>query len=158
LHSFLADRGCSEKYLLALRCLNAAISLDKDHPRVHEQAIEFRKTLNPILESLPPKVQEVIKSEFSAVPATADLKQLNAEFRQQHKDSPEHTLAAIRTAKLLGEDQAQCEKDLLEALETKNITFDQAASMLETLKQWKGGVTSFQKAAHERWPAVTLFA
>ncbi|KAK0621716.1 NMDA receptor-regulated protein 1-domain-containing protein [Bombardia bombarda] len=53
-----------KKYLLALRCLNAALSLDKDHPRVKEQVVEFQKAVEPVLQSLAPKVQDVFKSEF----------------------------------------------------------------------------------------------
>ncbi|KAK3943252.1 N-alpha-acetyltransferase 15, NatA auxiliary subunit [Diplogelasinospora grovesii] len=55
-----------KKYLLALRCLNAALALDKDHPRVQEQSKTFQEAIGPILDSFAPKVQEIIKSEFTA--------------------------------------------------------------------------------------------
>ncbi|KAK3318039.1 NMDA receptor-regulated protein 1-domain-containing protein [Apodospora peruviana] len=55
-----------KKYLLALKCLKAALLLDEDHPRVKEQAAQLRSTLDPIFDSLAPKVQEIIKSEFTA--------------------------------------------------------------------------------------------
>lgn len=54
-----------EKYLLALKCLKAALTLDKDHPRVLEQVSQFRSSIDSVLPSLPPQVQEIIKSEFT---------------------------------------------------------------------------------------------
>ncbi|KAK3292065.1 NMDA receptor-regulated protein 1-domain-containing protein [Chaetomium fimeti] len=56
------------KYLLALRCLKASLALDKDHPKVPEQATRLRKALEGAMGSLAPKVKEVIESELAAVP------------------------------------------------------------------------------------------
>ncbi|KAK3352830.1 NMDA receptor-regulated protein 1-domain-containing protein [Lasiosphaeria hispida] len=53
------------KYLLALRCLKAALALDKDDPRVQEQAVRLRKAVDPVLASLAPKLQEVIGLTFT---------------------------------------------------------------------------------------------
>jgi hypothetical protein len=151
--------SCTDKYLLALKCLNSAQSLAKDHPRLHEQTIHFRHVINPVLASLHPKVQEVIKADFTAIEAAADLKKMNDEFRKQHAQSPDHVLSAIRTAKLLGNDQAKCEKELIDMLQLKEMTFTQASAVLDTLRRWGGGgAAAFEKAAHEKWPEVTLFA
>ncbi|KAK4176653.1 putative NMDA receptor-regulated protein 1 [Triangularia setosa] len=54
-----------KKYLLAAKCLKAAQVLDKDHPKVQELAATMQKTIGDVLESLPPKVQEVLKAEFA---------------------------------------------------------------------------------------------
>ncbi|KAK3991022.1 N-alpha-acetyltransferase 15, NatA auxiliary subunit [Cladorrhinum sp. PSN332] len=56
------------KYLLALRCLKAALALNKEHPKVLEQASRFHKLISDSLDSLSPKVQEVIKAELTTVP------------------------------------------------------------------------------------------
>ncbi|KAK3361203.1 NMDA receptor-regulated protein 1-domain-containing protein [Lasiosphaeria ovina] len=56
-----------KKYLLALRCLKAALALDKSNTTVREQAIRLRKTIDPILDSLAPKLQEVFRSELNAI-------------------------------------------------------------------------------------------
>ncbi|KAK4097404.1 N-terminal acetyltransferase A, auxiliary subunit [Parathielavia hyrcaniae] len=56
------------KYLLALRCLKAALSIDKEHPKVLDQAVRLRKALDGTMGSLAPKAKEVIESELSAVP------------------------------------------------------------------------------------------
>ncbi|KAM7189518.1 N-alpha-acetyltransferase 15, NatA auxiliary subunit [Rhypophila sp. PSN 637] len=55
-----------KKYLPALKCLRAALALDKDHARVREQVQQFRSAIDPVLGSLPPQVQEIIKSEFTS--------------------------------------------------------------------------------------------
>lgn len=58
----------TEKYLLALRCLKAAAALDKDHPKILEQASKLRKAIDGVLNNLSPKTQEVIRSELATVP------------------------------------------------------------------------------------------
>ncbi|KAF3805121.1 N-terminal acetyltransferase A complex subunit nat1 [Colletotrichum gloeosporioides] len=55
-----------KKYILALRSLNAARALDESNAGVQERAHKFAEVIKPALESLPAKVQEVIKSEFKA--------------------------------------------------------------------------------------------
>ncbi|KAH9904148.1 N-terminal acetyltransferase A, auxiliary subunit [Xylariomycetidae sp. FL2044] len=148
-----------EKYLLALRCLNAALALDADHPTVHEQAVRLRKTLNSKLGSIPPKVAEVLKSGFTAIDSSADLKKINSEFQQKHKDSPSHTVSAIKVRKFLGEDQKQCEKDLTGVVGMKGIRYDQVEEILDLLRQWRSSeAENLKKAAHEKWPEVTVFA
>ncbi|GAB1318583.1 NMDA receptor-regulated protein 1-domain-containing protein [Madurella fahalii] len=58
------------KYLLALRCLKAALALDKDHAKVQEQAARLQKAVGGIVDSLAPKLQEVIRPELAAVSTT----------------------------------------------------------------------------------------
>ncbi|KAI5926232.1 NMDA receptor-regulated protein 1-domain-containing protein [Camillea tinctor] len=148
-----------EKYLLALRCLNAALAIDATNPTVHEQVVRFRQELDSKLASLPSKVTEVLKSEFKAIEASADLKAYNAEFLEKHKDSASHVISAIKTRKLLGEDAEQCEKDLNNVLSLASIDYETAAEALSLFMQWRSsGADAFKKASHEKWPEVTLFA
>jgi N-alpha-acetyltransferase 15/16, NatA auxiliary subunit len=148
-----------EKYLLALKCLNAALALDAQNPALHAQAIELRHVLNSSLESLPPKVQEVLNTEFTAISASADLKKLNADYLDKHGDSAAHRMAAARAAKVLGEPQAAIEKSLTDSLQLASVTFDEADAVLELLKRWKSSeAATFKKVAHEKWPEVTQFA
>ncbi|KAL2262079.1 hypothetical protein VTK26DRAFT_2541 [Humicola hyalothermophila] len=56
------------KHLLALRCLKAAVALDKDHPKVLEQASRLQKAIGGAVDSLVPKLKEVIVPELSSVP------------------------------------------------------------------------------------------
>ena len=59
----------SDKYLLALRCLKAALALDKDHPKVLEQASRLQKAVGGALDSLAPKLKEVMQPELASVAA-----------------------------------------------------------------------------------------
>ncbi|KAK3306431.1 NMDA receptor-regulated protein 1-domain-containing protein [Chaetomium strumarium] len=56
------------KYLLALRCLKAALAINQEHPKVLEQATKLRKALADAQDSLAPKLKEVFQSELAGVP------------------------------------------------------------------------------------------
>ncbi|EFX02154.1 n-terminal acetyltransferase catalytic subunit [Grosmannia clavigera kw1407] len=65
--SFFLFADCTDKFLLALRCLNAARALDADNARVKEQTAELRRALDATaVAKLPAKVQEVLAAEFKA--------------------------------------------------------------------------------------------
>ncbi|KAK4227430.1 NMDA receptor-regulated protein 1-domain-containing protein [Podospora fimiseda] len=115
------------KYLPALRCLKAALALNKDHPKVLEQASKFHKVIANALDSLSPKVQEVIKAELSGVPdgggknnnvvipyynvlwaeVSEDTNWLQIDYA--HQDKPHHLV--VKTVKLAvsSEEQQQGE-------------------------------------------------
>jgi hypothetical protein len=148
----------AEKYLLALRCLNAALAIDAANPIVHEQAVRFRLAINPRLASLPAKVAGVIETEFTAIDASTDLKKYNSDFLEKHKDSASHLVSAVKIQRLLGEDPKKCEKDLSGVLGLKSNDWEPAAEALGLLYQWRSSeAEAFKKAAHEKWPEVTLF-
>ncbi|KAI1325012.1 tetratricopeptide [Xylariaceae sp. FL0255] len=148
-----------EKYLLALRCLNAALAIDSSNPIVHEQAVRFRQAIDTKLSSFPEKAAEVMKSEFTAIKAGTDLKKYNQDFLSKHKDSSAHVVSAVKVQKILGEDTKKCEKDLNGVLSLKNADWEPAAEALGLLAQWRSSeVDAFRKAAHETYPEVTLFA
>lgn len=147
------------KYILALGCLNAAHTLDPNHPRLHEQSIRLRSALNSARESLPPKVAEVIDSEFSAVPPSADLNKLNAEFRAAHKGKPAHELAAVRASRSLGADQKQAEKDIISILDIGSLTLEDAEAAADTLKIWRSSeLEAAKRVAKSRFPEATVFS
>jgi N-alpha-acetyltransferase 15/16, NatA auxiliary subunit len=146
----------AEKYLLALRCLNTSLELNASHPLVHAQVVEFMQLLSSP-DGLPPKAVEVLKANFTA-PST-DAKKLNENFLAEHKDSPRHVLSGTRASKLMGEDRAKCEKELVGLLQAKEITFEEAGEVLETLRAWRSTeAEGFKKAAAKKWPDVTAFA
>ncbi|KAI0802147.1 tetratricopeptide [Xylaria sp. FL0064] len=147
-----------EKYLLALQCLNAALAIDATNPVVHEQTVRFHLEMSSKLASLPAKVAEVIKTDFTTIDASTDLKKYNAEFLEKHKTSPAHVVSAIKIQKLLGEDQKACEKALFGILSLKGDDWEPAAEALGLLYQWRSSeADAFRKAADETWPEVTLF-
>ncbi|RYP58666.1 hypothetical protein DL769_008852 [Monosporascus sp. CRB-8-3] len=150
-----------QKFVLALRCLNSALAVEPDNATLHEQVVRFRQALNLVLDSLPPKLAEVLKTGFNTIDASTDLKQYNAEFRSRHADSAPHVISAIKTAALLGfEDQAKCAKELAETvLEVPNVHFGQAEEVVGILRQWRSDeADAFRARAHEKWPQVTAFA
>nr|CDP26672.1 Putative NMDA receptor-regulated protein 1 [Podospora anserina S mat+] len=54
-----------KKYVLAAKCLKAAQALDENHVKVQELAATMQKTMDGVLESLAPKVQEALKTELA---------------------------------------------------------------------------------------------
>lgn len=148
-----------EKYVIALGCLNAALALDPSHPQVHEQAVKFLHILKAKMASLPTKVQEVIKSEFTFIEPSADLKKYNADFESKHKESPLHKLSAVKTKKTLGEEKEKCEKELMGVLGMVNVKFEDALEAMKVLEEWRSkSVDEFRGKAKAEWPEVTAFA
>lgn len=149
----------TEKYLLALRCLKAALSIDPEHPKVHEHVVAFRQALDKDLTSLPSKVIEVLKSEFTAVAAGTDLKQFDREFREKHNESARHILASIRVQEKLGSDRATLAKELISLLQLQGVTLEDGTEILETLRSWRAGeLDAFKTAAKGKWPEASAFA
>ncbi|KAI0398965.1 tetratricopeptide [Xylaria palmicola] len=147
-----------EKYLLALSCLNAALAIDATSPVVHELAVRFHLEMSSKLASLPPKVVEVIKTEFTAIDASTDLKKYNIDFLDKHKNSAPHVVSAVKIQKLLGEDLKTCENGLFEILKLKSDNWEPAAEALGLLFQWRSSeAAAFKTAAEKTWPEVTLF-
>jgi peptide alpha-N-acetyltransferase len=119
------------KYLLALKCLLAAAALDKEHPKVHEQIIRFKLAIDKDMEAVPPKSAEIIKSEFTLLPASTPLTQVNGEYLAKHKDSARSTLFALRVRKLLSPDSASSvEKDVVAVIKLPSITVEEAEEAL----------------------------
>ncbi|KAH0489610.1 hypothetical protein TgHK011_010030 [Trichoderma gracile] len=144
------------KYVLALQCLNRALGIDAENPRVHEQVVAFRKLLDNPPSDLPPKVVETLKAEFKPVEETADLSKFNEAFQAKHQDSPLHVLSAIKAKLQLGVELAKCEKEVTGLVEHANATFSDAVAALETLKSWRSAeVDAFRQAALAKWPNVT---
>ncbi|KAI5862529.1 N-terminal acetyltransferase A, auxiliary subunit [Durotheca rogersii] len=147
-----------EKYLLALRCLNAALTIDAENPTIHEQVVRFRQALNSKIDSLPSKTVEVLKSVFTLVDSSTDLKNYNADFWEKHKDSAAHVISAIKIERFLGGDKAKTEKDIATVLDIQDVHYEQAEEALAILRQWRSSeADAFKAAAHEKWPNVTAF-
>lgn len=54
----------SDKYLPALKCLQALEALDAQHPALKDQSSRLRSALSPMPEEVPEQAREVLKSEF----------------------------------------------------------------------------------------------
>lgn len=140
---------------MALRCLNAAAAIDPSNPGVHEQAVAFQLAFKAATD-LPPKVSEVIKTSFTLIKASQDLKSFNDSFEKKHNQSYDHRLAAIKTKKLLGVDKTTLEKEVTDLLSLPGADFNDAVNGLETLRSWRSGeASSYVEAAQKKWPGVT---
>ncbi len=106
--------------------------------------------------SLPPKVVEVLKSEFKAVDPSSDLAKYTADFEAKHKDSALYILSAVAAKRVLGQDKGKADKQLVDTLGLPGTKFADAAEILSVLKGWRSTeVAGFQKAAQNKWPEVT---
>lgn len=148
-----------EKYVLALRCLNAAIALDSSNPRLHAQIVAFAKVLKSA-SSLSPKVVQVLQAEFKVLDVAAtDLSKYNAEFEAKHKASIRHILSSVAAQRIIDENKGTTDEKLIAALSLPSTTFPDAIDVLDVLKNWSSSVAEvFQKEAHARFPQVTRLA
>jgi hypothetical protein len=60
----LTPKFLPDKYLPALKCLQALEALDSQHPALKDQSSRLRAALTPMPEDVPEKVKEVLQSEF----------------------------------------------------------------------------------------------
>ncbi|KAF8865474.1 N-terminal acetyltransferase A, auxiliary subunit [Acephala macrosclerotiorum] len=148
------------KYLLALKCLLAASALDKEHSKVHGQVVRFKLALDKDSDVLPPKSAEVVKSEFTLLPASVDLSKYNDEYLAKHKDCARRTLLALKVRKLLKPDSPLAvERDVAAVVNLPTITMEEAIEALELLALWKSSeLDGYRTKAAAKWPKATIFA
>lgn len=134
------------------------LALDRENAKAHEQAVRLRQALDKEAGTLPAKVGEVIKAEFTEIPASTDLAKHNEEFRQRHKGSAQHILASIRVQDRLGEDRARLGKEVAGLLQMEGVGLRDASDAQELLKGWKSGeLDAFRKTAAQKWPESSVF-
>jgi N-alpha-acetyltransferase 15/16, NatA auxiliary subunit len=149
-----------EKYLLALKCLLAAWALDKEHSKVHEQLIRFKQAIDQDAETLAPQTAQIIKSEFTLLPASTSLSQYNDDYLSRNKDCARRTLSALKARKLLSPQSAvSCKKDAVDVIKLPSITMEEAKEALELLRSWNSSdIDSFRSQAAAKWPRATAFS
>ena len=150
----------TEKYLLALKCLLAAWTLNKEHSKVHEQLIRFKQAIDQDSETLAPQAAEIIKSEFTLLPASKSLLQYNEDYLSRNKDCARRTLSALKVRKLLSPQSAvSCKKDAVDVIKLPSITIEEAKEALELLRSWNSSdIDSIRSQAAAKWPRATAFA
>ncbi|RDA87445.1 hypothetical protein CP532_2802 [Ophiocordyceps camponoti-leonardi (nom. inval.)] len=150
-----------KKYVLALRCLNAALALDADHAGLPEQVVSFQTMLETELEDATTKIKDALRAEFKALEsAGGDARTYIDAFRRRHADSPRHALSAVRAKRLLpGSDLDGCEQEAAALLDMEGSTAADAVKLLETLRGWRSGKSAaLKQAAQAKWPDVTRLA
>lgn len=150
----------TEKYLLALKCLLASSTLDKEHSKVHEQTVRFKLALDKDPDALASRSGEIIKSGFNLIPSTSDLSKFNDEFLSRHKNCARRTTSALAVRKLLNPgSSAVCEKDIAAVISLPTISLQEATEALQLLTSWKSGeVEGLRSKAAAKWPNATIFA
>lgn len=113
------------------------------------------------LKDIPAEELETLKSGFTLIPADADLKAYNEEWRQKHSQSVPHLQSAFHAQVFLDKaSKPQCEEGLKKLLEKPSMDMEQALRGLEYLDEWKSDESvkdGYRQAAEKRWPRATLF-
>ena len=147
-----------DKYLLALRCLLAACGLDPTHPTVHEQIVRFKLAIDSASATIPEKIAEVIKAEFTLFPDSTTPSEFNEDFLSRYSDSAPHIYAALRVRQLLpSHDKQKSEAKVLACLQIPGIKLAEAIEGLELLSSWRSNTESYLSQAHSLWPEATAF-
>ncbi|CAG8643020.1 7325_t:CDS:2, partial [Paraglomus occultum] len=88
------------KYLLALRSLLKAHSIDKNDPELHKNIIRFHKAVST--SEIHPTVKKVISAEFQKIlPENKDLETFTMELLESNKNSVPHLLSAAESLFLI---------------------------------------------------------
>ncbi|KAI9656742.1 MAG: hypothetical protein M1821_003381 [Bathelium mastoideum] len=150
-----------KKYLLALKCLLAASSIDSANPTLHEQTVRFRQAISSLPEPLPEPISSIIEKNFTLLPKSTDLATFNENFLSQHKDSPRHLHAYLKVRQLLDpKSQADGEAQLHKTLEMEDIEIEDAIGGLSLLHQWNSSPEvkkAYLDAARKRWSEASVF-
>ncbi|PHH80846.1 hypothetical protein CDD80_6405 [Ophiocordyceps camponoti-rufipedis] len=147
------------KYVLALRCLKAAVALDADFPGVPERVVSFYAILETT-KDLSGKARDALRVEFKTVDEVGGAREYVEAFRRRHPKSPRHALSAVAAKRLLpGLDRASCDKEAAALVDMEGSTSDDAVRLLDTLRGWRSGeAMRLKKAAQAKWPEVTRLA
>ncbi|XP_061100999.1 N-alpha-acetyltransferase 15, NatA auxiliary subunit b [Conger conger] len=84
-----------EKFLLMLQAVKRAVSIDPDHPWLHQCLVRFFKGVSES-KDLPLAVRTVLKQEISRLFGECDAKSFNEAFLSKHSNSIPHRVAAGR--------------------------------------------------------------
>ncbi|PGH01756.1 peptide alpha-N-acetyltransferase [Blastomyces parvus] len=150
------------KYILALKCLLAAHSIDPQNPVLHIQLARFRKTIDALSEPLPSGVSDVITADFDPLlPKTQDLTSWNESFLSAHKSSAEHVQAALSVRQLLNPDsKSQGEQELLSTVDLETTSLEVALAGLHLLDDWhssQDAKSAYISQAQKKWAEASIF-
>ncbi|KAE9980899.1 hypothetical protein BLS_008089 [Venturia inaequalis] len=148
-----------KKYLLALKCLIAAHSLDPEQSKLHEQLIRFRQTLDAAPKSESAKLNEVFEKCSKIIPVTSSLTSFNEEYLKKHATCARRTQSGLQGRQLLDpSSQSKNEKALVESLDFADL--EEAFEGLKVLKLWKSDANvkgEYMEKAAKKWPEASVF-
>jgi N-alpha-acetyltransferase 15/16, NatA auxiliary subunit len=106
-------------------------------------------------------VDAVIKSDFTLIPADADLQSYNAKWQTQHSESSPHLQSAYHIQYLLGGiSKSQAESELQRLLDSSSISIEDALRGLDYLDEWKSDrqtKDAYWEKGAAKWPESTAF-
>ncbi|MCJ1478984.1 hypothetical protein MMC13_007668 [Lambiella insularis] len=149
-----------KKYLLALRCLLATLSLAPADPTAHFQIVRLQHALSSLAEPLPPPAAEVMTSEFSSrFPSSKPaLQKFNDDFLAEHKDSPPHQLAGLQVRQFLGQNsREENEAQVREVINAEQARMEDAVEAVEIVHGWGGDAGKVMAEAARKWPEASIF-
>ncbi|KAK8216168.1 N-alpha-acetyltransferase-like protein 15 [Phyllosticta capitalensis] len=151
------------KHLLALKCLLSANAIDPENPTLHHQTTRFQKELEAFAKApsdADKPVVEVLKSQFTLIPAGTSAAAFNTAFLERHAKSAPHVVAGLRARVLL--DPATKAKSVDEAIQTvgfESAELADAFAVRDALKEWEAAPEALQKWEKEvkgRWAEAVL--
>lgn len=151
-----------EKYLLALKCLNAAKSLDALDPDFHWFIFRVRHALENISDTAAQVVKDTVMEDARLL-CSLDTKKSdwNDAFLMDNRSSTSHLQAALRVRQALDHSSRSLnEKDLMASLSSKEIGLEQAIAGLNLLEEWGSDESvrdDYKARARESWPEATAF-
>ncbi len=127
---------------------------------MHEQIVRFKLAIDKDNETLSPQGRDVIKSEFTLLPAGGDLKRFNEEYLTNNRDCAQRTVSALKVRKILSPDSASSvEKDIISVLDLPSITIQEASEAYELLRSWRSNESeAFRLLAGAKWPKASIFS
>lgn len=161
------DSWCTEKYLLALKCLLAAAKLAPENSTVHGQIIRFKKTIDSLSEPPPTEVTTVIDSELypTLLPAKdSDLVAFNDSYLTKHQNTPAELVGALRAKYFLDpKSTTEIETSMLQSItgELELFTLQDVCDGLTLLRDVKASdetVEQYKSTAKGRWENVDVLA
>eukprot|EP00123_Amoebidium_parasiticum_P017809 comp23996_c0_seq1/m.42678 comp23996_c0_seq1/g.42678 ORF comp23996_c0_seq1/g.42678 comp23996_c0_seq1/m.42678 type:complete len:829 (-) comp23996_c0_seq1:215-2701(-) len=150
-----------KKYLLVLRALKAAHSIDAANPTLHFLLVSFAHQVAQASD-LHPAVKSVINEELPSLLSNKSAADLNAEFLNENSTNPLalcQGLKALAVSALEKKGEA-AERLLASAAQLKGCSVEDAASIMYTLRNHFGDeakAVAFANEARKVFPLATCF-
>ncbi|KAF9457543.1 NMDA receptor-regulated protein 1-domain-containing protein [Collybia nuda] len=149
-----------KKLLQAVKALNHAKSLDRDHPELHVRLIDLRQRASALPQTPPPPIGSLFtESLANLLPEEVSLETYNSQYLQRHSDSASALLAVAKAAQLLKAPADEVEATIFATLgNSVNLTIKMASTMIRFLSTIKSPrLEEFQAACDAKYPLSTMF-
>lgn len=152
-----------EKYLLMLQSVKRALSIDPDHPWLHQCLVRFFKGVSESKE-LPEVVRTVLKQEITRLFGDSNAKSFNQAYLTKHSNSIPHRLAAAKMMVYLDTSTEAKAAELATSLDESlnNRTIQSCTEVLDCLRSGSLGdckehAESYRAECHKLYPYTLAF-